>query len=102
MKMKHTLLLSAIIGMLFSATAISAELGDRFNPYVTPDEISVVPSMRSPTENRLADRFNPYIISNEVLASEECSDPESALVADRFNPYVTFAQLESAEMTRKC
>lgn len=102
MNMKRTLLTSAIIGMLFSTAAISAELGDRFNPYVTPDEISVVPSMRSPTENRLADRFNPYILHDEIVASEGCSDPESALVADRFNPYVTFAQLESAEMTRKC
>lgn len=58
--------------------------------------------MRTMSEARLADPNNPYILSNEIEATRGCTDPAGRLVGDRSNPYVTFAQLEKAEMNKKC
>lgn len=102
MNIKHTFLASAAVGMLFSATAMAASLTDRFDPYVTVDEISATRSMPNPAAERMADFYDPYILSHEIVISEGCANPANQLVANRFDPFVTYAQLETAERNRTC
>ena len=102
MNMKSTLLASVVVGMFFSMSATAASFGDHYDPYVTADEISAVPSMPTRAEQRLADHYDPYILADEIVVSESCDNPVKELLADSFDPYITFAQLETAEMNNKC
>jgi len=102
MNMKRTLLVSAIVGMFFSATSMATGLTDPYNPYITADEINAVPSMPTRAEERMADFYDPFVLSHEIVVTEGCVNPANELVADQYNPFVTFAQLETAEMNKKC
>lgn len=102
MNKQRTLLFGAIAGMVVSTTAMGAGLTDRFDPYVTVDEVSATPILPDPANERMADIYDPYILSHEIVISEGCENPASQLVADRFDPFVTYAQLVSAEQNRTC
>ena len=102
MNMKRTLLASAIVGMFFSTTTIAAGLTDQYDPYVTADDISVVPPMRTTSEERLADFYDPFIISNEIVVKETCVNPAMELIADQYDPFVTLAELKDAEKRSTC
>ena len=102
MNMKRTILASAIVGMFYSATSMAAGLTDQYDPFITADEISAAPSMPTRAEERLADLYDPFIISNEIVVTEGCVNPVNELVADRYDPYVTLAELNTAEMNKRC
>lgn len=102
MNMKRTLLASAIVGMFFSAGTMAAGLTDQYDPYVTADEISVIPPMRTTSEERLADFYDPYITPREILVKETCVNPAMELIADQYDPFVTLAELKTAELKSTC
>ena len=102
MNMKHTLLTSAVAGLFLSATAMAAGPTDIYDPYVTVDELSAVPSMKTRTEERMADIYDPYVLSYEIKASEVCVNQVSALIGDPFSSYFTLDELKTAERQTKC
>ena len=102
MNMKRTVLASAIVGMFFSLGAVAAGLTDQYDPFVTSDEISAVPSMPTRAEERIADQYDPFILSNEIVVTEGCVNPAQEMVADQYDPFVTLAQLQEAEKRSTC
>lgn len=102
MNMKRTLLASTIVGMFFSAAAMSAELGDQYDPYITSDQVEATVSMPTREAERLADQYDPFILNQEIVAVEGCKNPANELIANQYEPFVTVAELQQAEQNRKC
>ena len=102
--MKHSKLIAAatFVAMGFTGSALASSLTDPYDSYVTFDEIQAVPSGRTASEARMADIYDPYILSHEIVVSKGCTNPAADMIADPFNSFFTFAELEKAEMSKKC
>lgn len=102
MSIKRILLASAIAGMFFSATTMASGLTDQYDPFITADEISATPSMPTRAEERMADIYDPFVLNREIVITETCVNPATELVADQYDPFVNLAELQTAEMNKKC
>ncbi len=102
--MKHAkfIMAAAFLTMGASGSVLGAGPTDIYDPYVTADEIQAVPSNPTASEMRMSDIYDTYLLPDEVVVSEGCVNPAHALIADSHDAFFTMAELDAAEMMKKC
>ncbi len=91
----------ALAGTLAMSTA-SAQLdvsgplvGDRFDPYVTSDEIRVRELPPEVVKPEIGDHYNPYVTYDEIVIAENVRTVVQPSVGDQYDPYTAAADPET-------
>ncbi len=97
----------AVTSAVLVSTAALAQLdfsdplvGDRFDPYVTADEITVTELPETAQKPQIGDRYDPYVTPDEIQAEQGVPQVIQPSIGDQYDPYVVIPTPDETELAQ--